>query len=197
MRTQCIEDLQCFETFPNYRLFFSFWLFRNYYSGDAHHVNYGRHSSNHHFRHGADSVYKICSVLKLFEIAVCSARFGLFEITTSVMRIMLTMAKIVQIIISNMAHTVYIRFTVFSNFSNLQIVLHVLTFSKLLYSGDAHHVNYGKHSLHRHFRHCAHSVFRIYSVLKLFEFAVCSARFGLFEITTSVMGIMLTMANIV
>ena len=30
-----------------------------------------------------------------------------------------------------MPHTVYMRFTVFSNFSNLQFVLHILTFSKL------------------------------------------------------------------
>ena len=43
----------------------------------------------------AQSVYKIYSVLKLFEIAVCSAHFGFFEITTPVMRIMLTMANIV------------------------------------------------------------------------------------------------------
>ena len=43
----------------------------------------------------AHSVYKIYSVYKLFEIAVCSPRFGFFEITTPVMRIMLTMANIV------------------------------------------------------------------------------------------------------
>ena len=43
-----------------------------------------------------------------------------------------------------MAHTVYIRFTVFSNFSKLQFVLHILTFRNF-YSGDAHHANYGKH----------------------------------------------------
>ena len=108
------------------------WLFRKYYSGDVHHVSYGKHSSNHHFRHGPHSVYKTCSVLKLFEIAVCSARFDFFEITTPMMRLMLAMADIVQIIISDIAHIVYIRFTVFSNFSNLQFVFHILTFSKLL-----------------------------------------------------------------
>ena len=85
-----------------------------------------------------------------------------------------------------MAHTVYIRFTVFSNFSNLQFVLHILPFSNY-YSGDAHHVNYGKHSLNHHFRHGAHSVYQIYSVFKLFEFSVCSAYFDFFEITTPVM----------
>ena len=108
------------------------WLFRNYYSGDVHHVSYGKHSLNHHFRQGTHSVYKIYSVLKLFEIAVCSPPFDFFEITTPMMRLMLAMANILQIIISDMAHTVYIRFRVFSNFSNLQFVLHILTFSKLL-----------------------------------------------------------------
>ena len=108
------------------------WLFRNYYSGDVHHVGYGKHSSNHHFRHSAHSVYKICSVLKLFEITVCSSHFDFFEITTPVMRIILIVANIVQIIISDIAHIVYIRFTVFSNYSKLLFALHILTFSKLL-----------------------------------------------------------------
>ena len=117
-RTQCIEDLQCFEPFRNSCFFYTFWLFRNYNSGDAHHINYGKHSLNNHFRHSAHSVYKIYSVFKLFEFAVCFANFDFFEITTPVMRIMLTMANIVQIIISDMAHTVYINFTVFSNFRN-------------------------------------------------------------------------------
>ena len=56
------------------------------------------------------------------------------------------MAIIVYIIISDIAHTVYIRFTLFSNFSKLQF---------------------------------------------------CSAHFDFFEISTPVMRIMLTMANIV
>ena len=58
--------------------------------------NFGQDCSlNHHFQHSAHSVYKIYSVFKLFEIAVCSAHFDFFEITTPVMRIMLTMANIV------------------------------------------------------------------------------------------------------
>ena len=40
-------------------------------------------------------------------------------------------------------------------------------------------------------------VYKIYSVFKLFEFAVCFVHFDFFEITTPVMRIMLTMANIV
>ena len=88
-----------------------------------HHANYGKHSLNHHFRHGAHSVYKIYSVFKLLEFA--------------------------------------------------------------------------KHSLNHHFRHGAHSLYKIYSVFKLFEIPVCFAHFDLFEISTAVMRIMVTMANIV
>ena len=46
-------------------------------------------------RHGAHSVYMSYSDLKLFEIAVCFAHFDFFEVSTPVMRIILTMAKIV------------------------------------------------------------------------------------------------------
>ena len=49
----------------------------------------------------------------------------------------------------------------------------------------------------RTFRHAPHSVYEIYSVLKLFEIAVRSAHFDFFDISTPVMRIMLTMANIV
>ena len=86
-----------------------------------------------------------------------------------------------------MAHTVHIRFTVFSNFSKFLFVLHILTFSKLLLQWCLNH----------HFRPGTHSVYKIYSVLKLFEIAVCSAPFDLFEITTPMMRLMLAMANIV
>ena len=95
-----------------------------------------------------------------------------------------------------MAHTVYIGFTVFSNFPNLQFIWHILTFSKFL-SDDAHNANYGKHCLNHHFRHGAHSVYKMYSVFKLFEIAICFSHFDFFEISTAVMRIMVTMANIV
>ena len=95
MNTYHHIDLRCFRSFRNCSLFCTFWLFWNFYTGEAHHANHCKHSLNHHFRHGADSVYKIYSVFKLFEIAVCSAHFDFFEITTPVMRIMLTMANIV------------------------------------------------------------------------------------------------------
>ena len=108
-----------------------FWLFRDFYSDDANHANYGKQSLDHHIRHGAHSVYRIYSALKLFDFAVYSAHFDFFEVTTPVIRIMLAMANIVQIIISDMAHTVNRRFTVFWTFSKLLFLLHILTFSKL------------------------------------------------------------------
>ena len=89
------------------------YLFRNLYCGDAHRANYDKQSLNNYFRNGAHCAQHILSVLKLFEIAVCFAHFRFFEIFTAGMRTVLTMANRVKIIISNMAHTVYIAFTVF------------------------------------------------------------------------------------
>ena len=42
------------------------------------------------------------------------------------------MVKIVEIIISDIVHSVYMRFTVFLNFSKLLFVLHILAYSKFL-----------------------------------------------------------------
>ena len=112
LRTVCIWDLQCFETFRNCCLFCTFWHIRNFYCGEAHHANYTKHSLNHHFQHCAHCVYEIYSIFKVFEIAVCFAHFVVFEIWTP-----LAMVNVVQIIISNIAHSVYMRFTVFSKIS--------------------------------------------------------------------------------
>ena len=54
---------------------------------------------------------------KTFQNCSLFRTFGFYEM---VMRIMLTMANIVLIIISNIAHTVYIRLKGFWNFSKLQ-----------------------------------------------------------------------------
>ena len=56
LRTVCIWDLQCFQSFRNGCLFCTYWLIRNFYSGDAHHANYGKRSLDHHFQHCAHSV---------------------------------------------------------------------------------------------------------------------------------------------
>ena len=175
---------------------FSFWPFRNFYSVDAQHPNDGKHSLNHHFQHCAHSVYQSFSFLKLFEIAVCFATFAFYEISSPVIRTMLTMVNIVQIMISNSAHTVHMRFTGFWNFSKM---VFGCTFWLLrnFYPGHAHHANYGGHSLNHQFQHCAHSVYQIYSVFKLFEIAVCFAPFALYPISSPVIRTMLTMVNIV
>ena len=110
--------------------FGTFWLLRNFYSGDARHANYANNSLNHHFRYCANCVYQIYSVFQLFEIPVCFAHFGCYEISTPVMRTMLTMPNVVYIIISNIPPTVYIRYTTFWNSSELFFVLHILAFTK-------------------------------------------------------------------
>ena len=96
-----------------------------------------------------------------------------------------------------MAHTVYIRFTVFSNFSKLLVCFAHFDFFEISTPVMRIMLTSGKHSLNHHFRHGAHSVYRIYSDFKLFEIAVCFAHFDYFEVSTPVMRIMLTMANIV
>ena len=97
--------------------------------------------------------------------------------------------------ISNSAHTVHMRFTGFWNFSKM---VFGCTFWLLrnFYPGDAHHANYGGHSLNHQFQHCAHSVYQISSVFKLFEIAVCFAPFALYPISSPVIRTMLTMVNI-
>ena len=88
------------------------------------------------------------------------------------------------------------RVKAFWNFSKFQFDFHVLVLQNF-YSGDAHHANCGKHILSHHLQHCPHCVYETYSVFKLFKIAVCFAHFGFYEISTVVMRIMLTMANIV
>ena len=70
-------------------------------------LNYhSKRCSNHHFQHCAQSVYEIYSVFKVFEMAVCFAHIGLFEIWTAHILTMLAMVNVVQIIISDIAHSV-------------------------------------------------------------------------------------------
>ena len=132
LRTPSISDFSPFETFRNCSLFCTFWLLYNLYCGDEHHANHGLPSSNHHFRHCAHCLYHIYSVLKLCEIAVCFANFGFYEFYTPMMRTMVSMVNVVQIIISDIAHTVYITITVFWNFSKLLFGLHQLASTKFV-----------------------------------------------------------------
>ena len=119
MRTLCIWHLQYFQSFRNGFLFCTFWHIRNMNCTDSHHANYSKHTLNHHFKHCAHCVYEICIIFKLFEIAVCFAHIAFFEIWTPLILTMLAMMNVVQIIISNIAHSVYMSFTVFSKVSKL------------------------------------------------------------------------------
>ena len=197
MRKLCISNLQCFQTFRSRSLFCIFRTLQNFYSCDAHHGNYAKHNLYQHFQHSVNCVYQIYSVLKLFEIAICFAHFDFNEISTPVMRTMLTMQNVVYIIILNIPPTVYSRYTAFWNFSKLLFVLHILAFTKF------------------QLRWCApfqllwtlfkSSFLRLRSLwksdLKCFQtFRNCgffSAHFDLYEISTPVMRTMLTMANVV
>ena len=76
LRTVCILDLQCFQSFPNCNLFCTFFLLRNFYSTDAHHANNGEHFSSPHFRYCTHWVDEIYSVFTLFEIAVSFLHLG-------------------------------------------------------------------------------------------------------------------------
>ena len=150
---------------------------RSFYSEDAHHGNYGERCSNHNFRRWAQNAYHIYSVLKIIEITVCFAHFGFYEISTPVTRTMLTMVNVVQIHTFDFAHTVYIRFKPLSNFSKSLFVC-TCWLLRNLYCGDDHHANCGLPSSNNHFRHCAHCLYHINSVLKLLKIAVCFAPFG-------------------
>ena len=67
-----------FSSFRDCCLFCSFWLFRNYCSGDAHHVTYGKHSLNHHFDI-AHTVYIRFAVFSSFRDCCMFCRFWLFR----------------------------------------------------------------------------------------------------------------------
>ena len=196
LSTHCISQLERFKNCRNYSFFCTFWHLRNLYSGATHHANYGERSSNHHFRHCAHCVYHIYSVLKIIEITFFFCTFWLYEISTPVMRTMVTMGNVAQIIIYDVEHTLYITFRAFWKLSKLQFVLNHLALRNF-YSGHAHHANYCERCSNHHFRHCAHFVYHIYSVLELFKIAVGFAHFGFYEISTPVMPTTLRMGNIV
>ena len=193
----CIWDLKCFQGFRNCCLFCTFWLIRNFYSGHEQHVNYGKHSLNDHYQHCAHCAYDIYSIFKVFEMAVCFAHFGLFEIWTALILAILAMVNIVQFIIWNIAHTVYMRFTGFFQSFRHSCLFWAFGHIRNFYSGEAHPDNYSKRCLSHHFQHCAQCVYETYSVFKVIQIAICFAHFSFYEISTPVMRHMLTMANIV
>ena len=65
-------------------------------------------------------------------MAVCFAHLVFLDIWTPLIRTMLAMVNVVQIIISNIAQSVYMRFTLFLKFPKLHFVLDILAYSKFL-----------------------------------------------------------------
>ena len=121
-----------FWNFSKFQFVLHILAFPKFYSCDAPHANYGERCSNHHFPHCAHVVYQIYSVLKSFEIAVCFAHFGFYKISTPVMPTTLSVANIVYIIISNIAHIVCITFKAFWSFLKWVFVLNILALTKFL-----------------------------------------------------------------
>ena len=59
MLSLCKSDLQCFQTLRNCSLFRHIWVLRNFYSGNAHHANYGKQCLDHHFRYCAQCIWDL------------------------------------------------------------------------------------------------------------------------------------------
>ena len=131
------------------------------------------------FKTCANCLYHFYSVLQLFEIAVCFADFGFYEVLTPMMRATVTMVNVVQIIISDIAHTVYIRLTFFLPFQNC-CLFWTNWLLRNFYSDDAHHGNYCERCSNHDIPHCAYWVYHIYPVLKIFKIAVGLAHFGFY-----------------
>ena len=178
MRTLLIWVLQYFQSFRNCCLFCTFWLVRNFYSGEPHHANYSKHSLNDHFQHCAHCVFDIYSICKVFEMVFvlhilayskleprsfspCELWWTLFKSSFQTLR------------------TVCIWdlqcFETFRNCCFFCTFWHIRNF----YSGEAHHANYSKHSLNHHFQHCAQCVYETYRVFKVFQIAISFAHFFL------------------
>ena len=141
MRTLCIWDLQCFQSFRNCCLFCTFWLIRNFYSGHEQHVNYGKHSLNDHYQHCAHcaetfTVFSKCRSdlqdIQSFRNSCLFCTSCFLDIWTPLILTMLAMVNVVQINISNIAQSVYMRFTLSLKFAKLPFVLNILAYSKFL-----------------------------------------------------------------
>ena len=163
LRTVCIWDLQCFHSFRNCCLFCKFWLIRNLYYGHEEHVNYSKHSLNDHYQHCEHCAYDTYSILEVFEMAVCFAHFGIFEIFTDSHHLWWTLFKSSF----QTLRTVCVwDLQCFETFRNCCLFC-TFWLIRNFYSGEAHDVNYRKHSLNDHLQHCAHCVYDIYSICKV------------------------------
>ena len=196
MSTLSIWDLSRFETFRNRCFFCTCWLLRNLYCGDDHHANYGLSSSDHHFRHCANCLYHIYSVLKLFEIAVWFAHFGFTKFLLRWCAPCWLWWTLFKTSFQTLRTLFISRLQYFATFRNCCLFC-TFWFLGSFYSDHAHRGNYGEHCSNHHFRRWAHFVYHIYGVLKLFEIAIWFAHFDFYKISTPVIRTMLTMVNVV
>ena len=196
MRTLCIWHLQYLQSFRNCCLFCTYWLIRNLNCADSHHANYTKHSLNHHFLHCAHFLYEIYSVFKLFEMAGFFCTLWLIRNFYSGEAHHVNYSKQFKWSFPTLRTLCIWHLQYLQSFRNCCLFCTYWLIRNLNYA-DFHHASYGERCSNHHFRHCAQCVSEVYSVLKLFEIAVCFARFGIFEISTAVRRIMLTIANIV
>ena len=132
MRTQCISDLQRFETFRNCCFFCKFCILRNLYSGNAHHPNYGKHSLNDHFLHCANSLYHFLSFLQIskFQLVLHIFPFTKFQLRfCALCQQWWTSFKSSFPILHTLCRW---DLPVFSHFSNLLFVFHIWDNSQIL-----------------------------------------------------------------
>ena len=172
MRTQYISDFKLFASFPNYNLFCTFFLLRNFNFGFAHYANNGEHRSSPHFRYCTHCVGEIYNCFHTFRNCCLFSTFGLIPEFCSGGAPQANYGKhSLNPHFQHCAHCVYDIVQYLQPFRNLCLFCtfwHIRNF----YFGVSHHANYSKHSLNHHFLHCAHFVYQIYSVLKVFEIAV-------------------------
>ena len=158
MRKQYISDFKNFTNFPNFNSFCTFFLLRNFYSGDAPHANYGKHRLNHHFQH-SHTVHMTFTVFRKFSKLL----FVLHILAYSKFELRWFWPYQLSWTLFNSSfptlRTVCIwDLPCFKSFRNFCLFC-TFWLIRNFYSGAAHHANYRKQSINHHFQHCAHSVY--------------------------------------
>ena len=113
----------------------------------------------------AQSVYQIYSVFPNFAIAVCFANFCFLEISIPVIPTMLTMMNVVQMIVSDFCTLRISDLQCFPTFWNCTFLAHF----------DLFEISPPVMCIMVTLEKIAHSVYKVYSVFKLFQIAVCIA----------------------
>ena len=102
------------------------------------------------------------------------------------MRTMQTTVNVVQIIISNIPQTVYIRFAAFWNFSKLQFVFAHFYFYEISTTMMRTMLTM-PNVVHLIFSNITPTVYIRYTAFRNSEISLCFAHFGFYEISTPVM----------